>query len=110
MTPARLRFRLRPAIVGGGQAVRLTPQEATVLLAVMARPEVAAAELAELLWPDPDAMPDFWRDNIGAVLCTLNAKLRPFGWDVVARVGFGWRLVRTDEPLFFPRWRGRTAA
>lgn len=63
------------------------------LFALMAQPLVTREQMMEVMWPDPDEMPDWCFSNIGAQLCKLRKNLRPAGWDIRARYGRGWVLV-----------------
>lgn len=60
---------------------------------LLAHREVGVELLMEVLWPHPDSMPDLWYRSLAVCLCKLRRKLAPFGLDIVARYGFGWRLV-----------------
>lgn len=94
MTPARLRITPHYAVSNESVSVSLTPFEGHMVLAMMGRPELSADLAAEILWPDPDKMPETWLIQIRTVMSRARAKLRPFGWRIASRYGFGWRLER----------------
>jgi len=67
---------------GGTEGLR--PQEATLLIALMGRPVATYDDLAEILWPHPDTMPDWWLTQIHVIAHRVRAK-----------IGGGVRCVRT---------------
>lgn len=81
-------------ITGAGSTTHLRPQEALLLWAIMARDEITREEAAEILWPHPDTMPDRWADHIWVLISRLRSKLELYGWTVVTRRNYGWRLER----------------
>ena len=85
----------------GALRVPLARQEGLVMTALLAHREVRVDLLMEVLWPDPDRMPDLWYRSLAVCLYKLRRKLLPFGMTVAARYGFGWRLLelRRDERL-----------
>lgn len=91
-----VRLHLTPSYGVGNKdvAVGLTPFEGRIMTALAFSQELSAEEAVEILWPDPDRMPDCWLNQITNIMARLRAKLRPFGWDIKARYGFGWRLEK----------------
>ena len=77
--------------------VHLAPQEGLVMTALLSHREVTAELLMEVLWPDPDDMPDTWHDILKILLSRLRHNLRAFGWVIKNRHGFGWHLVEPNE-------------
>lgn len=94
MTAARLHITPHYSVSNDAASVDLTPFEGGLLLAMMGRPELSADEAAEVLWPDPDKMPETWLIQIRTVISRIRSKLKPFGWTVASRYRFGWRLER----------------
>lgn len=78
-------------------SVDLTPFEGRLMTALVFSGEMTRDEAAEILWPDPDRMPDLWHNALWCVLSRLRTKLRPFGWDIESRYGFGWKLERHER-------------
>lgn len=76
----------------GALRVPLARQEGLLMTALLAHREVGVELMVEMLWPDPDLMPDLWYRSLAVCLYKLRVKLRPFGAVIVARYGFGWRL------------------
>ena len=68
------------------------------MTALLAHREVGVELLVDVLWPDPDLMPDLWYRSLAVCLYKLRAKLRPFGLVIVARYSFGWRLEERPLP------------
>ncbi len=79
-------------LIAPGRRQPLSPQEHTILLALMGRPYCNAELLAEAVWPDPDDMPDSWHDALSVLVCTLRQKLRYFGWIIPTSNRRGWTL------------------
>ncbi len=77
--------------------VHLTPHEGLLLTALLGHREVPAELLREVLWPDPDLMPDRWYEILVVQLSKLRSKLRRCGWTIAVRHGFGWRLEQMRE-------------
>lgn len=65
-----------------------------MILALMFHPRVTMDLAAEILWPDPDRMPEEWHNQIRCVMSRVRSKLRPYGWIVESKYGFGWKLER----------------
>ena len=88
------RVTLKPPfrLVAPGRIKYLSPQEHTILLALMARRYCSKELLAEILWPDPDDMADTWADVLSVNVTTLRQKLRDFGWAIPASNRQGWTL------------------
>lgn len=86
------------AVVGtGGRKARLTPSEALMLTAVMARSFVPRDEMVEILWPNPNRQPDFWDTAMKVHAHNIRRKLKPFGVAVRSRIGFGYFLELNGE-------------
>lgn len=94
MSEARLHLTPHYSVSSEGMSVDLTPFEGRLLTAMAFAPELSAEEATEILWPDPDHMPECWLNQITNIMARLRAKLRPFGWSVKVRYGFGWRLEK----------------
>lgn len=74
-------IRSRWLLVGrNGNRVRVSEQRAELLLMFAGRKFVSYDDLSEFFWPDPDAMPDMWMDNIRVKLHFLRHNiLNPVG-------------------------------
>lgn len=84
---------IRPyRISDGDRSERLEPQEQILLLALMGRPTCTKDLLSEILWPDPDFMPDHWVSLIRLRVHTLRRKINRFGWTISVRYYHGWTL------------------
>ena len=81
----------------GACRVHLTPYEGLIMTALLGRREVTVELLMEVLWPDPDLMPDRWYEILVVQLSKLRGKLRRCGWTIAVRHGFGWRLAQLRE-------------
>ena len=92
MNDVRLCLWPRYALRRGELRVPLARQEGLVMTALLARREVSLDLLVELLWPDPDNMPDLWYRSLAVCLHKLRGKLAPFGLVIAVRYSFGWRL------------------
>lgn len=79
-------------VIGGTVKVRLVPQEHTVLWYLMCHKLMIYADVAEVLWPDCEVMPDTWCDIIRLTAHRLKVKLRGSGWTIRARWGIGYYL------------------
>lgn len=79
----------------GPLLVHLMPAEGLIMLALLAHREVTMDLLMDVLWPDPDDMPDIWYRSTMVRMSWLRSKLLLFGWTIACRQGFGWRL---EEP------------
>lgn len=71
----------------------LRRQEGLIMTALSGGVELSRNELAEILWPHPDDMPEQWFGSLTGSITNLRGKLLPFGWFIVNRYSFGWRLV-----------------
>ena len=76
-----------------GVKSKLSPQELTVLWALMMLEFASDDDLVEMLWPDVEDQPDMWADVIKIVACSLRKKLKPAGWGVKKNYGKPWYLV-----------------
>lgn len=74
--------------------VRLSRQQALLLFALMGHKEVSKELAAEILWPNPDVMPDAWSDAIKVLVCLLRASIGP-RWKISTRHNFGYTLEPT---------------
>jgi DNA-binding response OmpR family regulator len=84
-------YRRRQCMIGG-QGVRLTPQEAEILLNMLLTPPdrfVAAETLFGMLWPNPDDEPEDLSPNYVAVFMR---RLRLLGLRIETQWGWGWRV------------------
>ena len=94
MTEARLRLTPHYSVGNSSTSVDLTPFEGRILTALAFNRELTSEDAVEILWPDPDQMPDFWYSQIVCLITRIRNKLRPFGWAVINRYGYGWRLEK----------------
>ena len=74
----------------------LSPQECDLLFALMAHPFLSHEKLCDIMWPDPDQMPDTWANVIRKVMCVLRQALRHVGseWRISTRWTLGYQLER----------------
>ena len=78
----------------------LSTNEASVLFAVMCRPTVSVTDLIEMLWPDPDAEPDWAATIVHVVMLHLRGKMAGSGWTIgrmASAVGARYSLKRAEE-------------
>ena len=68
------------------------PQGWRVLWALMCHKRIDRNIMSEILWPDPDEMPDQWLKVIGVVIHRLNETIRLHGYNVKGTYGWGWSL------------------
>lgn len=68
-----------------------------ILLALAFNGRTHRDELIEVLWPDPDEMPDWSHEAIGVKIFRLRQKLAAFGYGINVCYGWGWALEKTDE-------------
>lgn len=53
----------------------LTPRQELFLLTVMGTPFTSEELMMEIIWPDPDKMPDLWNDILLDIQWHLNKKI-----------------------------------
>jgi len=83
----------RPYVLTDGERKkRIPPKQAAALFALMCKPLVSVADLSEIFWPNPDAMPDTWVSAAKQHIHHLRRALLEFGVDVENVYGRGWRL------------------
>lgn len=66
-------------LAGPKDVVPLAPFEAVFLITLAGHRLATKDILMEALWPDPDAMPDYWDDQISVRVCKLKKKLKQVG-------------------------------
>ena len=71
----------------------LTAKEGIIMLALFARPEVQTDDLVDMLWSRPWMQPKTRDVCIRGTIEHLRRKLKPFGYMIVNRRNFGYRLV-----------------
>ena len=81
-----------------GVGVHLCPQEGLLMLALLAHPNASEILLSEVLWPDPDEMPDWWGTALDVIAHRLRQKLLPLGHTIISRAHY-YRLEETREAL-----------
>lgn len=69
---------------------RLTNNEATILFAAMAHRRVTINDLVEMIYPNPDAEPEWAAAGVRQFCLRLRRKLRPFGWTIRGVPGQRW--------------------
>ena len=72
----------------------LSPQQSTIVLAVMCRPRVSHDQLSEIVWPDADEMPDAWQEHLNVLITGARRKLKPHGWYIHFLKGRGFALCQ----------------
>lgn len=75
----------------------LSPQEKQVVWAVMTRKVVTHMEMAEVLWPNAEDMPDSYENHIRILVFHANRKIRPHGWNIKGTWQRGTRLERYEN-------------
>ncbi|WP_417624993.1 helix-turn-helix domain-containing protein [Paremcibacter congregatus] len=91
------------SLVGPSGSVAIAGQVATLLMVLCGKPErhiSAWMDIAECLWPDPDAMPDAWSDQIGIQMCRLRKALKSINSEIriVTHWGRGFSTARGPYP------------
>lgn len=78
----------------GGHFEIIPPMELTLLLALMGRPFLDRETASEILWPDPDAMPEtsYWALHVH--FYRLRKLITGSGWMIECFKNEGWRLSR----------------
>ena len=67
-----------------------------LLVALMFSEVLTNDEIMEILWPDPDAMPDLWASSIRCEMVKLRTFLKPDGIKIKVHPGFGYQLIMPD--------------
>jgi hypothetical protein len=95
--PEPLRLVIWPdwELLAGAARVRLHGKEGRVMLALLGNRLATEDHLCTAVWPAADDMPTAWAKGLGVLLARLREKLRPLGWTIVGRRGFGWSLAET---------------
>ena len=75
--------------------MHLQPSEGLILMALLGNRIASTDLLVEVLWPNPDDMPDYWNESLVCQISKLRRKLKFFGGNIGAHYGFGWHL---EEP------------
>ncbi len=89
--PRRWPYMLR----GKHLEIPLSTAAGIIVLALLCNSHLTQEEMVEILWPDPDKQPDYWRFTMKQRVWVLNQKLARFGRriDVQKKI---YRLVETD--------------
>lgn len=85
---------MRFFLIQDGRKTKLFPQSAQLLYGVMCHPLLTWELGVELLWPNPDTMPEGFRSALTQVVGHLRHSMRGSGWAVEGVWGVGWRLVK----------------
>ena len=72
----------------------LSSIQGMIVLALLGRPEMTRLDLAEVVWPDPNTMPDVWDATLRSHVCTLNKRIARHGHRVTSSNTI-YRLVET---------------
>ena len=72
----------------------LTFQQGLLLETLLEHGECRMAFLSEILWPDPDDLPDGWSSCISSIAYGLGNKLKKRGWVIKKKVRGSWRIER----------------
>ena len=75
--PGRIRGTLKAPyeVRANGQRVDLNQTQGLYVLAFFCHPMLSEMDLVEIRWPDPDTMPDQWRNCLKVETCMLNKRL-----------------------------------
>jgi len=79
-------------LTNGHKTVRLTDREVTIIYLVMCHGKVSFDLISEVLWPDADTMPDYWRSIIQISVHRLRQKINGFGFKIVTKWSYGYGL------------------
>ncbi len=79
----------------GDARVPLSEAQGTIILALLGNPYLRLMDLAEIVWADPDDMPDQWLVALRCRVWKLNRKLARMSARIVWRQDI-YRLVETD--------------
>ena len=93
-----LRISLRyPFFLSNGRVKkRISAQEVNLLWGLMTRRYTTREATAEILWPNPDVMPNDWRNTIGQHVFRLRRALKLFEWTIVFHRLVGYELQKTN--------------
>ena len=76
-----------------GRRILLKHNEAQILLALMGNRFLGRELISEVLWPNPDKMPDHYFTRIYQMIRDLREKLEIFGLSIEPKIGFGYFLT-----------------
>jgi hypothetical protein len=83
---------------GGGAFVELYRWEVDLIFALMCRPSLTRDEVAEIIWPDPDKMPECWYGGVAQRLLKLREVCEVFGFTLTPSNSiYGLSLYFVDE-------------
>ncbi|RCK32506.1 hypothetical protein TH9_12320 [Thalassospira xiamenensis] len=90
-------------IAGPGGARSLTNHHAAILMTLCGKPGHHVCDwmyIAETVWPDPDDMPDYWREVLDVQICKLRKVLKSINSEIsiVTRWGRGYSAQRGPYP------------
>ena len=71
-----------------GMHVSLGEGESLIVLALFCHPILSEWDLVEIRWPDPDTMPDWWRNCLKAGISRLNKRLACLDARIIRRHGY----------------------
>jgi len=91
--PSYERYELRD----GSKRKRLAPMTGRLMLAFLDRPFLWHDEIADVLWPDPDTMPDRFLTTLGVRIYKLRRAVAAFGIVVENVHGQGYRIHIPDD-------------
>lgn len=77
--------------------VRKSEVQAKIMWLLMCKRLVTMDDLLDVLWPDPDKMPDESFNNVRVNMHWAKQALRGSGWKIVATWGQGYSLVRDSQ-------------
>ena len=93
MSPARLLLKAGNFyLVQGKRWQPLIETDGTLLMSFILNGELTEEDVMEIMWPDPDRMPDWWAGSMKVKFHRINSILEPFGWRIKARYNWGWSL------------------
>ena len=79
-----------------GLRVGFNHTQGLIVLAFFCHKILSEMDLVEIHWPDPDTMPDQWRNCLGSEICRLNKLLVDVGARVIRRQGY-YRMIEVQE-------------
>ena len=81
-------------ISSGRRRTPIRDRDAWVRYALMGRGLLTRDEVAAILWPNPDTMPEWWLGQVREHMHRLRRALKAHGWRLPVLWGQGWRLER----------------
>ncbi|RCK40469.1 hypothetical protein [Thalassospira xiamenensis] len=102
-------------VAGPGGLAKISHQGVSLLLCFTAVPPGTLRDweqISESVWPDPDLMPDIWKECLTVQVFRLRGVLKSIGSEIeiVSRYGLGFTTHRLDVAVNDNRAKRRVAA